>query len=86
VWNGFDEDTHLRVGAGIMRKSTAVDVTAELYFDSADDRLHPGAWLEGHLLPRMRAAASLTTETDAAGGPTRLRVRTLLRWYLAQAQ
>ncbi|HEU5040553.1 MAG TPA: hypothetical protein VFT84_07020 [Gemmatimonadales bacterium] len=86
VWNGFDEDTHLRVGAAIMRKTTAVDLTAELYFDSADDRLHPGAWLEGHLLPRMRAAASLTTETDAAGGPTRLRVRTLLRWYLAQAQ
>jgi hypothetical protein len=85
VWNGFDEDTHLRIGAAIMRKTTAVDLTAELYFDTADDRLHPGAWIEGRLLPRVRAAAALTTETDAAGGPTRLRVRTLLRWYMAQA-
>jgi len=84
AWNGFDEDTQLRVGAAIMRKTTAVDLTAEIYFDSADDRLHPGAWIEGQLLPRMRAAASFTTETDAAGGPTKLRVRTLLRWYMAQ--
>jgi hypothetical protein len=84
AWNGFDENTQLRVGAAIMRKTTAVDLTAEIYFDSADDRLHPGAWIEGQLLPRMRAAAAFTTETDAAGGPTKLRVRTLLRWYMAQ--
>lgn len=85
LWNGFDEDTHLRVGAALMRKTTAMDLTTELYFDSADDRLHPGVWLEGHPLPRVRAAVSLGTETDAAGGPTRLRVRTLLRWYMAQS-
>jgi hypothetical protein len=84
LWNGFGDDSHLRLGAALMRKTAAVDLTAELYFDTADDRLHPGAWIEGHLLPRVRAAASLTTETDAAGGPTRLRVRTLLRWYMAQ--
>jgi hypothetical protein len=67
-----------------MRKTTAVDLTTELYFDSADDRLHPGLWLEGHPMSRVRAAVSLGTETDPAGGPTRLRVRTLFRWYLAQ--
>jgi hypothetical protein len=83
LWNGFD-DAHLRVGAALMRKSTALDLTTELYFDSADDRLHPGVWLEGHPLSRVRAALSLGTETDAAGGATRLRVRTLFRWYLAQ--
>ena len=85
LWNGLGEDTHLRLGAALMRKTTAVDLTTELYFDSADDRLHPGVWLEGHPLPRVRAAVSLGTETDAAGGPTRLRVRTLLRWYMAQS-
>lgn len=85
LWNGFGEDTHLRVGAALMRKTTAVDLTTELYFDSADDRLHPGIWLEGRPLSRVRAAVSLGTETDAAGGPTRLRVRTLLRWYMAQS-
>jgi hypothetical protein len=84
LWNGFDE-AHLRIGAALMRKTTALDLTTELYFDSADDRLHPGVWLEGHPLPRVRAAVSLGTETDADGGPTKLRVRTLLRWYLAQA-
>jgi hypothetical protein len=83
LWNGFD-DAHVRIGAALMRKTTAVDLTTELYFDSADDRLHPGFWLEGHPLSRVRAAVSLGTETDAAGGPTRLRVRTLFRWYLAQ--
>lgn len=83
LWNGLGDDTHWRAGAAMQRKSTAVDLTAELYFDSADDRLHPGAWIESHLLPRLRAAASLTTETTPAGGPTRLRVRTLVRWYLA---
>jgi hypothetical protein len=85
LWNGLGEDTHLRVGAALMRKTTAVDLTTELYFDSADDRLHPGVWLEGHPLPRVRAAVSLGTDTDAAGGPTRLRVRTLFRWYMAQS-
>ena len=85
LWNGLGQDTHLRVGAALMRKTTAVDLTTELYFDSADDRLHPGVWLEGHPLPRVRAAVSLGTDTDAAGGPTRLRVRTLLRWYMAQS-
>jgi hypothetical protein len=85
VWNGFDEDTHLRIGAALMRKTTLVDLTTELYFDSADDRLHPGVWLEGRPLPRVRAAVSLGTDSDAAGGPTRLRVRTLLRWYMAQS-
>jgi hypothetical protein len=84
VWNGFD-DTHTRLGAALMRKTTAVDLTTELYFDSADDRLHPGAWVEGRLLPRVRAGAALGTETDASGGDTRLRVRAFLRWYVAQA-
>ncbi len=67
-----------------MRKTTAVDLTAEVYFDSADDRLHPGVWLEGRLVPRVRGAVSLGSDTDAAGGPTRLRVRTMFRWYMAQ--
>lgn len=83
VWN-LGRDAELRVGAALMRKTPAVDLTAELYFDSADDRLHPGVWLEGHPLPRVRAAVSLGTDTDAAGGPARLRVRTMFRWYMAQ--
>lgn len=83
VWNGFD-DTHARLGLALMRKTGAVDLTTELYFDSADDRLHAGAWLEGRLLPRLRAAAAFTTETDPDGGPNRLRVRTMIRWYMAQ--
>jgi hypothetical protein len=83
VWN-LGQDTEIRIGAALMRKTTAVDLTAELYFDSADDRLHPGVWLEGHPLPRVRAAVALGTDTDPAGGPTRLRARTMLRWYMAQ--
>ena len=83
VWN-LGRDTELRVGAALMRKTTAVDLTAELYFDSADDRVHPGVWLEGRPVPRVRAAVALGTDTDPAGGPTRLRVRTMLRWYMAQ--
>ncbi len=83
VWN-LGGDAELRVGAALMRKTRAVDLTAELYFDTADDRLHPGVWLEGHPLPRVRAAVSLGTDVDAAGGDTRLRVRTMLRWYMAQ--
>lgn len=83
LWNGFDE-THARLGVALTRKTSAVDLTTELYFDSADDRLHAGAWLEGRLLPRVRAAAALTTETDPGGGPNRLRVRTMIRWYVAQ--
>lgn len=83
LWNGFD-DSHARVGAALMRKTSALDLTTELYFDSADDRLHLGGWLEGRLLPRLRAAASLTTETDPGGGPNRLRIRTLIRWSTAQ--
>lgn len=85
LWNGFGEDTHWRLGAALQRKTTAVDLAAELYFDSADDRLHPGAWIEARLVPRLRAGASLTTETDPVGGPSRLRVRTLVRWYVAQS-
>lgn len=83
LWNGF-EDAHGRLGVALQRKTTAVDLTTELYFDTADHRLHPGAWIEGRVLPRLRAAASLSTETDPVGGPTRLRVRTLVRWYTAQ--
>ena len=84
VWNGFD-DAHLRIGAALMRKTTAVDLTTELYFDSADDRLHPGIWLEGQPVSRVRAAVSLGTDTDPGGGSTRLRVRTMFRWYMAQS-
>ena len=84
LWNGFD-DAHVRIGAALMRKTGAADLTTELYFDSADDRLHPGIWLEGHPLPRVRAAVSLGTDTDAGGGASRLRVRTLFRWYMAQS-
>lgn len=83
VWN-LGLDTEVRIGAALMRKTRAVDLTAELYFDSADDRLHPGVWLEGHPLPRVRAAAALGTDTDPGGGPTRLRLRTMVRWYMAQ--
>jgi hypothetical protein len=84
LWNGFGDGTHSRLGAAIQRKTTVVDLTAELYFDTADDRIHPGAWIEGRVVPRLRAGASLTTETDADGGPVQLRVRTLVRWYMAQ--
>ncbi|HEX6107338.1 MAG TPA: hypothetical protein VFZ26_17250 [Gemmatimonadales bacterium] len=83
LWNGFD-DSHVRVGAALMRKTAALDLTTELYFDSADDRLHLGGWVEGRILPRLRAAASLATETDPGGGPNRLRMRTLIRWSVAQ--
>ena len=83
LWN-IGEGGHLRVGAALMRKTGAMDLTAELFFDSADDRLHPGVWLEGRVVPRVRAAVSMGTDTDEEGGPTRLRVRTMFRWYMAQ--
>jgi hypothetical protein len=86
LWNGLGDDTHARLGAALQRKTTAVDLTAELYYDTADDRLHPGAWIEGRIVPRLRAGASLTSETSPAGGPSQLRVRTLIRWYVAQGE
>ena len=86
LWNGLGDGTHARLGAAIQRKTTAVDLTAELYYDTADDRLHPGAWIEGRVVPRLRAGASLASETDPAGGPSQLRVRTLIRWYVAQSE
>jgi hypothetical protein len=68
----------------VQRKTEWVDFAGELYFDSADDRLHPGGWIEGRVVRGLRAGASLTTETDPSGGPVQLKVRTLIRWYMAQ--
>jgi hypothetical protein len=84
LWNGLGDDTHWRLGAAVQRKTEWVDFAGELYFDSADDRLHPGGWIEGRVVRGLRAGASLTTETDPSGGPVQLKVRTLIRWYMAQ--
>ena len=77
----FEHDSQLRIGAGLQRKTSFVDLIAELYFDSTDNRLHPGAWIEARVLPRLRLGASLTSEPQADEGPGRLRIRTLARWY-----
>jgi hypothetical protein len=84
--NAFRSDAHLRAGTALQRKTTAVDFLGELYYDSADGDLHPGVAVEIHALPRIGVVSSLTTGPAAAddGGPSRLRMRILLRWYLAQ--
>jgi hypothetical protein len=83
--NAFRSDAHLRVGTALQRKTTAVDFLGELYYDSADGNLHPGAAVEIHALPRIGVVSSLTTGPDTAdGGPSRLRMRLLIRWYVAQ--
>jgi hypothetical protein len=86
--NAFRSDTHLRAGTALQRKTTAVDFLGELYYDSADGDLHPGVAVEIHALPRIGVVSSLTTGPAAAedGGPSRLRMRVLLRWYVAQRQ
>lgn len=81
--NVFDDNTHLRAGAAVQRKTTTVDLIAELYWDSSDDEFHPGAWIEARLLPRLRVGASLSAEPDPHEESSRLRIRTLLRWYSA---
>jgi hypothetical protein len=84
--NAFRSDAHLRAGTALQRKTTAVDFLGELYYDSADGDLHPGVAVEIHALPRIGVVSSLTTGPAAAddGGPSRLRMAVLLRWYVAR--
>ncbi len=83
--NAFRSDAYWWIGAALLRKTTAADFTAEAYYDTLRRRLNPGVAAEVRALQRVGLVASITSQPDPFDmtGPTRLQLRTLLRWHIA---
>ncbi|MFN0181166.1 MAG: hypothetical protein ACKVZ0_20360 [Gemmatimonadales bacterium] len=81
--NAFHRDDALRFGLGLQRKSRPADFRAELYYDWANRRLHPGLSAELHAGPGWGAVLGLTSEAPATSAktPSRVSVTLLGRWY-----
>jgi hypothetical protein len=82
--NMFRDDWHQRAGLALQRKTTRVDLLAELYYDSEFHRLFPGLTVEGSLGRGLALDASLLAESGGADAPARLRTALMLNWYLAR--
>lgn len=81
--NAFRSDDFVWIGAGLLRKLHAVNLTFELYYDSSNKRLNPGMSAQGRVLPRLEVIAGLTTQSPGSGGDPELHLRTQLRWFFA---
>jgi hypothetical protein len=81
--NAFRSDGAGRFGLGVQRKSHPADFRAELYYDGADQRLHPGVSAEISAGHGLGAAIGLINDAPVSGshGSDRTRVVFSLRWY-----
>ena len=81
--NAFRDDGAGRFGVGIQRKSSPADFRAELYYDGADHRLHPGVSAEFSAGHGLGATVGLINDAPIGGshGSDRTRVVFSLRWY-----
>jgi hypothetical protein len=81
--NAFRSDAALRVGLGLQRKSAPADYRLELYYDGADQRLHPGASAELSAGHGLALGVGLVSDAPIGGpdGADRARVLLSLRWY-----
>jgi hypothetical protein len=82
--NMFREDWHQRIGLALQRKTTRVDLLAELYYDSEFDRLFPGLSVEGSLGRGLALSGALLAESGGVDAAARLSTALLLKWYLAR--
>src|SRR5262245_20369566 len=82
--NMFRDDWHQRVGLALQRKTTRVDLLAELYYDSEFHRLFPGLTVEGSLGRGLALDGSLLAESGGVDAAARLRTALMLKWYLAR--
>ncbi len=78
----FNPAADFRIASGLRRKAAAVDLLADVYYDTQDRRLHGGMAFSVHLARGIRAGLSLGSEPEADGTRVvrKLRVRSLLRW------
>jgi hypothetical protein len=82
--NVFRDDWHQRLGLAVQRKTTRVDLLAELYYDSEFHRFFPGLTVEGSLGRGLALDGALLAESGGADAAARLRTAMLLKWYLAR--
>lgn len=83
VRSAFHRDDAFRLGLGFQRKSRPADYRAEVYYDWANHRLHPGVSAEIHAGPGYGAVVGLTSEAAIGPGrqPSRAQITLLARWY-----
>jgi hypothetical protein len=74
-----------RLGLGIQRKAHRTDFRFELYYDGADQRLHPGMSAEVSAGHGLGGTIGLVSDAPLGGGRgrDRTRVQLGLRWYTA---
>jgi hypothetical protein len=74
------------VGAALLRKTTTLDLIADVVYDTASQSLFPGLALGARVLPNVGLTAALTTRApfDAPrDGPRTLAVRASVQWFYA---
>ncbi|MEP0547387.1 MAG: hypothetical protein ABJF88_10685 [Rhodothermales bacterium] len=74
------------VGAALLRKTTALDLIAEVVYDTASQSLHPSLALGARVLPNVGVTAALTTQVpfdDPRDGPRTLGFRASVQWFYA---
>jgi hypothetical protein len=75
--NAFRSDARAWLGAGLQRKTTALDYRVELYYDTKSHDLHPGVAVEARVWSRMGFVAALSSQQR------QLRFQTLVHWFYA---
>jgi hypothetical protein len=77
---------HALVGAALLRKTTALDLVAEVVYDTASQSVYSGLALGARVLPNVGVTAALTTRApfdDPRDGPRTLAFRAALQWFYA---
>ena len=74
------------IGAALLRKTTALDLIAEVVYDTARQNVYPGLALGARVLPNVGLTAALTTQApfdDPRDGPRTLGFRASVQWFYA---
>ena len=84
--DAFEPARYGLIGAALLRKTAALDLSAELAYDTERRALYPGLALSGRVLPTLGLTAALTTHAapELTGEePRALAVRVTAQWFYA---
>lgn len=84
--DAFGSDSYGLIGAAVLRKTSALDLTAEVVYDTQRRALYPGLSLGSRVLPTLGLTAALTTRSApdfVPDRPRQLAVRVVAQWFYA---
>jgi len=83
IRDSSDEDTHMWLALGLLRKVNATDIQLALYYDTDSRRIYPFLQTDIRILPHFQVFGTCTVFQGSDDGSSVFSARTGFRWFLA---